>query len=118
MQKDASVAETSLNCSVAGQPREFFGQARRRPHGRSRVDIHATPLSIKPDDAFNQVSSAKAVGQILLIPEAVTALEKLRDDWAAVIDAGEPRGGLVRVAETAVVKLRDVARRDLVEGGS
>ena len=72
----------------------------------------------KADDAFNRVSSAKAVGQMLLIPEAVAALETLRDDWAAVIAAGEPRGGLVRVAESAVVKLRDVARRDLVEGGS
>ena len=67
------------------------------------------------DDAFNRVSSAKAVGQMLLIPEAVTALETLRDDWAAVIDAGETRGGLVRVAETALVKLREIARRDLLE---
>ena len=68
----------------------------------------------RSDDAFNRVSSAKAIGQMLLIPEAVTVLEKLRDDWAAVIDAGAPPGGLARVVEATVVELREVARRDLL----
>jgi hypothetical protein len=61
------------------------------------------------------VSSAKAIGQVLLIPDAVTALETLRDTWGAVIDAGDARGELVRVAQAAVITLRDVARRDLLE---
>jgi hypothetical protein len=66
-------------------------------------------------EAFNRLATGKALGGILLVPEAVAALDELKAAWNSAREGNAPEETLARVALSTMDTLKEIARRDLLE---
>jgi hypothetical protein len=66
-------------------------------------------------EAFNRLATGKALGGILLTPEAVSALDDLKASWNSAREGNAPEETLARDVLKTMDTLKEIARRDLLE---